>query len=164
MMSFVPVLVQRLQARLSLLPERDAFVLKVLGFFLLALALYFLAWKPSSDYRSTAAMRLERSAELRTWMLDNEQRARPDVNGGTTQESSSSLLALIDATARTQNLRFQRYEPNAAGGVRIWFEDVPFNGTIAWLAELAGNGILTTQISVERKGATGLVDITLELE
>lgn len=83
--------------------------------------------------------------------------------------SGDSLLALADRTAKEAGLgpgmRRVMQESQQAEGVRLRFEDVPFDELVRWLGILhADYGVAVTSITVERSSAEGLVNASILLE
>ena len=78
-----------------------------------------------------------------------------------------SLLALVDATARTSGVgeALLRVEPVAGGQVRVYFESAGFDVLVAWLEELeAQQGVRTGDVSIQRAAGVGRVDARMSLE
>ena len=74
---------------------------------------------------------------------------------------SSSLLSLIERTARQQQLQaaLQKVQPDGKDGVRIWMDNASFDQEIQWLSTLVTqHGIFISEISFERQDAPGRVN------
>ncbi len=78
-----------------------------------------------------------------------------------------SLMARVDSGLRDAGLSsvLSRIEPDGDGRVRLWLDDAPFDGVIAWLEGLTGRvGVKVIDASVDRAAGPGQVRVRLTLE
>lgn len=105
-------------------------------------------------------------------VLDDIERvaARFGQSGGAAatadQTTAESLVVLIDRTTRSRGLaaHLRRNEPDGANGIRLRFENVPFDDLVLWLGDLqALHGIAVTNASADPTDNPGRVSANLQL-
>jgi len=77
-----------------------------------------------------------------------------------------SLLAAVDQSSRGGVLTKppERLQPEGDREVKVWFDDVPFDSLVRWLAELQTKYNVSVQtLDVEAQSGNGLVDVRLSL-
>lgn len=77
-----------------------------------------------------------------------------------------SLLAAIDQSTRGGVLTKppERMQPEGEREVRVWFDDVPFDSLVRWVALLQTQyGVTVQMLDIEAQPGTGLVDARLSL-
>lgn len=92
--------------------------------------------------------------------------AGPRSAGAAQAGRGVSLLAAVDQSTKGGSLGKapERLQPEGEHEVRVWFDDVPFDNLMRWLAELQVRyGIRVQTLDVEAQSATGLVDARLSL-
>lgn len=160
-----PIMAQ-LQNWWSARAERERQILMA-GFALLALALAYLAiWEPLHGLQSRRIAALAQSRALASQLeVLAAMGSGPGVStqGGRQQ----SLLSVVDQSGKTSSIGKapSRIQPEGESTVRVWFEDVPFDAVLRWLAELRNrHGVAVTEAEFERESASGLVNARLTLE
>lgn len=80
------------------------------------------------------------------------------------QGSRDSIVVIIDRTTRERNLAsyLKRNQPEGDSGVRLRFEDAPFDELMAWIGELQNYGMTTATANLDQAG-TGRVNCSLLL-
>lgn len=77
-----------------------------------------------------------------------------------------SLLAAIDQSTRGGVLTKppERMQPEGEREVRVWFDDVPFDSLVRWVALLQTQyGVTVQMLDIEAQPGAGLVDARLSL-
>ncbi len=98
--------------------------------------------RPLASARAVAAAEL---ADKQIVLADIERvaaRFGPRAAGATAaQPSGESLVVLVDRTTRAGGLGayLKRNEPDGQDGIRLRFENAPFDELVAWLGELQTN-------------------------
>lgn len=145
--------------------ERDQLMLSILGGVLLVLLLWLLILMPAQRFAFESLENYRQASDDLAWMKAHAEQARalgPDSRQG--REPGQSLLSVVSSTAGEHGLGIQRTEPATEGGVRVWMDAVPFNNLAGWLDELARRqGVLASQIDIQRAGAPGMVTVRLTL-
>jgi general secretion pathway protein M len=122
----------------------------------------FLIYFPSFAYRDAAASQYQVQTDLMEWMAANESYVRTDLPEA--DNTSASILSLVDSSAKASSIVLQRYEP-IENGVRLTIDNVQFNALITWLGSLSQTAnIKVKQISIDRKDTSGMVDARMDLE
>ncbi|MBM4196455.1 MAG: type II secretion system protein M [Gammaproteobacteria bacterium] len=82
------------------------------------------------------------------------------------QPSGESLVVLVDRTTRSGGLvaYLKRNEPDGQSGIRLRFENAPFDDLVAWLGELQANqGVGVVSANADPGDAPGRVTANLQL-
>ncbi len=83
---------------------------------------------------------------------------------GSIQGREQSLLTLIDQQGKSPELGKppSRMQPEGDNEVKVWFEDVPFDALVRWMATLeTRNGLQIAGAEIERRAVPGLVNARL---
>ncbi len=137
------------------------------GVVVVALTLiYAVLWQPfaAARNRQTAALADQRAlAERLETIGASVQKARAS-GVGTLQGQGQSLLTLIDQQGKTPELGKPptRLQPEGEKEVKVWFEDVPFDALMRWMAMLESRyGVQIAALEIERRAGGGLVNARL---
>ncbi len=131
---------------------------------------YYVIWTPLDRGQAKLARNisaLERSiAELKPIKatLGSSDGTPAVVAGG-----NQSLVVIVDTTLREHGLYYalQRSQPTRQNGIRIEFEDAPFDDLVLWLGDLGGRyglQVISGSFSVPVQDAQGRVNASLTLE
>lgn len=150
------------------LSPRDQRVLTLGGIVLAVILLWLLIWEPLREARDAARLRVAAA----TTDLATMRAAAPQLQalaGGTAPvvRDNRSLLALVDATARTSGVgeALLRVEPVAGDQVRVYFQGAGFDALVVWLEELeVRQGVRLGDVSINRAAGVGRVDARMSLE
>ncbi|HUS24067.1 MAG TPA: type II secretion system protein M [Candidatus Binatia bacterium] len=107
------------------------------------------------DHARAVATRLEAAA------ADPRARGAPAASLG-----GLSLMAAVDQSARAASLGKAptRIQPDGDQLVKIWLDDVSFDGLVRWLRDLQLRyGVRVDTLEVERRSGAGLVSARLTL-
>ncbi|MBW7929696.1 MAG: type II secretion system protein M [Gammaproteobacteria bacterium] len=80
--------------------------------------------------------------------------------------AAESLVVLVDRTTRAAGLggHLKRNEPEGDAGIRLRFEDVPFDGLVDWLAGLqSAQAVGVVAATVDPGQVPGRVTVNLQL-
>lgn len=154
---------QKLWAYYESAAPREQLALKALGAFLGAVVILVLVILPLHRFNSGAVADYYSQRETLQWMQDN--RTAISTTTQKQREPGSSLLTLANQSARSFNLGFKRYEPNANQGLNLWLEQVPFNQVVKWLEVLERDyGIVAIEFTASRRDEAGVVDVRVVLQ
>jgi general secretion pathway protein M len=131
--------------------------------------LYFAIWRPLDKSHD------DLQASVQTWKMAlsdirplRSQLQSPSI--GTTQSNrSESLVVVIDNSLRQRGLytALQRSQPTAQNGIRVEFENAPFDDLVLWLGDLAttyGLQLQSGSFSSNAPASNGRVNATVTLE
>ncbi|HKJ07582.1 MAG TPA: type II secretion system protein M [Gammaproteobacteria bacterium] len=152
------------------LDQRERRILVVGAALATVLLAYLLIWQPLhgnlvhlrssvEEQRSTLQWMEHKASEVQA-LRAADQRQGQGSNG-------QSLLALVDQSARKSGLggAISRIEPEAAGSVRVWMDDVSFDDAVLWLGQLQNTyGVRTQVVSVENQDSPGRVNVRITLQ
>lgn len=135
---------------------RDQLIIKVLLVCMLVSLFYLWIWVPVTEFPVKAERQLKAQMSLHQKMKDNAWRFQHAAVAG---NAGQSVLAIVNSSARNQNIDLKRFEPEGESGLRIWLDDVRFNAVISWLTMLQTQyGIRASQISMD-KSTSGAVNV-----
>jgi general secretion pathway protein M len=157
----VQPLIQPLQERFLGLQAREQRIV-LGGAAVLFLLLLFVVWDQSRLNQQKAANAL---AEERAFAQRLELIASLASNGNGAAALNGSLLSVVDQASRngTLNTPPKQIQPDGDSRVRIWFEDVPFDALLRWLAQLGQQGVQVQEVDLEGRPTPGTVSIRLTL-
>ena len=155
---------ERFKAWWASLAERERRVLSAGAGALGLIVLYLGAWEPLAG----AQQKRERAlGAARALAVQLESLAAEAPRGGeATLGAGQSLLAIVDQTRKASAVTKppSRLQPEGDNTVRIWLDDVPFDGLLRWLGELqARYGVRVDNADIERESGPGLVNARLTL-
>lgn len=139
------------------------------GVFVLIFFPYQLIWAPFSE----ALVDLDNKLGVQHTKLSSMQRAADEVRqlrgagGRGVANKHQPLLSLVETTARRNNLgaALKKLQPEGQQGVRVQFEDVVFDDVMVWLDSLlTKQGIVISEIFIQRQAGVGKVDVRLVME
>lgn len=149
---------------------RERLLLRIAAALVVFSVLFASLYLPLQRQRDTLAAQVQQ-AELDLLAArryaDEIRTAGPQVKGPVLAGPDRSLLARVDEGLREAGLSsvLARIEPEGDRRVRLWLEDAPFDGLIAWLERASvEQGIRLIDASVDRDLAPGLVSVRLTLE
>lgn len=137
------------------------------GAAVLALMVFFLGiWEPLAQARRTGQAELDAARRLANKIEALAAEVQRGRGGGAAAATRSlNLLSAVDQAARAPELVKppSRIQPEGDRQVKLWLDDVPFDGLVAWLLQLQTQyGIVVADTEMERRGE-GLVSARLTL-
>ena len=142
-------------------------VIVAVGAVVVALTLIYVAlWEPAANARArqTTALADQRAlAERLETIAVKVQKARAS-GVSAIQGQNQSLLTLIDQQGKSAELGKPpaRLQPEGDTEVKVWFEDVPFDALVRWMATLESRyGVQIVGAEIERRAVAGLVNARL---
>lgn len=168
MASTVQATALQARERFLALQSRERWMLGVGVIALLLTVLYLAIWEPLVQAREQRALALEssRAIAIRLEQAAQQLRASAGNNPAATAGRGLSLLAAVDQASKQGTLGKSptRVQPEGDREVRVWFEDVPFDGMVRWLHELQTRyGISVQTMDVEPQSGPGQVNVRLSL-
>lgn len=148
--------------------ERRTFL--VGGAALVLILIYGVIWLPLQRSVVLQQEMVIKNQALVTWMQNASADVRALIGSAPamrTERGDSSLLALVDTTAKQSNLgtAVRRVEPKGKDEVRVRLEAAAFDDMIRWLTELQLRyGIQTESVSVDRQPSPGRINANLTLK
>lgn len=128
---------------------------------------YLLVWDPLVSAHSSREEALNNARALAQRLEQvgaDAQRNRG--GGGGAINRSVSLLSAVDQAAKSGSLGKAPSRLQAEGDkeVKVWIEDVSFDGLLRWIMELqTRQGIVVQTADIEKESAPGLVNARLSL-
>ena len=133
-----------------------------------ALVVVVLGWRFLWDPPGVAANVLSESLVAKRQLLTNIQIAQSIVaeRPQTTFPSNQSLIVLVDQTHRQYGLagKLTRNQPDGPDGIRVSFQETPFDILLDWLGGLEANYAVSVEAAaINTTSQAGLVTATLVL-
>lgn len=151
------------------LAPRERVMVSVCAVVVTITLLFVLIWDPlirahhqrEQELTSARAMsqRLEDMAAI-------VQRVHSADGGANAANRSLSLLAAVDQSSKSGILSkpLTRLQPDGDKSVKVWVDDVAFDGLMRWIAELDHKyGVAVDSAEIERADTPGLVNAKLTL-
>jgi general secretion pathway protein M len=135
---------------------------------LVLLMFYLLVWEPVAVGYHDLKQNVAAQQETLDWMKQASHKVKAlqgSARGGARSLGGSSLLAVVDKSARSAGLgpAIKRVEPDGSKGVKIWLEGAAFDPMVLWLGKLSRSyGVNATVVTIEPQGE-GRVNARLTL-
>jgi general secretion pathway protein M len=156
---------QALRQYLAKLSERDRRVL--MGGGIAALLLLIVAiLLPLQRSVGAAEQRVERKRDDLLWLRSMAPELAGLHNSSGPPPLRESLVVVVDRTARQSGLdkSLVGSQPSGDGGLNVRLEQTPFDGLVAWLAQLRESyGVRVDSAVVDAGNAAGTVNASLVL-
>ncbi|MDE2346073.1 MAG: type II secretion system protein M [Gammaproteobacteria bacterium] len=149
------------------LDERERNLLTAGGLLLLLVLVYIGILNPYLKSRSTLVSHVREQQALLTWMQPAAERLKALNSGQPAPLPGGSLLTAVNRTAADTGLgnALRQVQQNSDGSVRVRMEGASFDMLVRWLSVLRQrDGIITSDMSVERVGGPGLVNASISLQ
>ena len=133
------------------------------------LGLLIVLWGGVWHPLATGSVELDDAVTAKRALLTSLQRARSiaaQPGAPISGAAGQSLVLLVDQTHRNFGLEgtLTRNQPDGSDGIRVTFQNSPFDGLIAWLGTLhASYGITVDTASIDGARAPGVVNATVVL-
>jgi general secretion pathway protein M len=118
------------------LAPRERWIL-IGGIIAAVIILWWLALRPLQTGSASLRTAVESKQRL---LLDLARLERVAPGGPSTRSApQTTLVVLVDTTAKQHGLQLARSRPNGPSGVDVTFQGVPFDVLVAWLMTLHGS-------------------------
>jgi general secretion pathway protein M len=158
--------IERFRAWWATLADRERRVVALGGAALGLIVLYLAVWEPLAGARHRREVDLQ-AARAMAVQLESLALLAPRAGSNVpVAGAGQSLLSIIDTTRKASTVTKppSRLQPEGDNTVRIWLEDVPFDGLLRWLGELHTRyGVRVDNADIERESGPGLVNARLTL-
>ena len=152
------------------LTQRERIMVQATASVLVVFIIYLFIIEPISNNYTKNKRNVASAKQTLEWMkvaahevkLLGGERLSPEFGQGTQLN-----LSTVDHSVRSAGLAsvMKRVQPEGKSGVRVWFENAPFDELISWLATIESqHGLFVNEINVEQTESTGLVNVRVFLE
>lgn len=152
------------------LEQREQWIVGVGGVVAIVIVLWAFVWMPLSNGHDNLRGSV---ADWQRALSDIRGIAAQGGSGGTTTPTRPDIagqqpLVIVDQTLRERNLNnaVQRRQP-VPNGIRVEFENVPFDQLVVWLGDIYSSYGLAVQngsMSLTSRNEPGRINATLTLE
>ena len=135
--------------------------------FVALVVLYLAVLRPLYGGVNRAETRIQEKRQL---LADIKSAAAQVRSGGRAVrviDTSQSLVVVVDQTTRKSGLAgvLKRNQPNGENGIRVRFDDAPFDQVLSWLGNVQGDyGLSIVSASFDGGAQIGQVTANLVLE
>ncbi len=144
---------------------KDQKIILSVGFFLIICALYLMLSQLHQmvDDKRQRVSGLERQL-VQIQSLASEAKSLQGTSQTVATDTSTAPYLIVDKAIRSANLTASRIQPNGNQGVKIQFEDAPFDKLVVLLDKLQHqNGLLVNIINLNQRN-TGTVSARITME
>ena len=152
------------------LTQRERTLVQVAGSVIAIFILYLLILEPISSNYAKNKKNVAKGTETLAWMHSAALEVNQLRGGDSLTERPQGkqfVLSMVDRSAKTSGLGgvMKRVQPEGESGVRVWFENAPFDELIKWLSIIESkHGLSVNEINIEQTESTGLVNVRVFLE
>jgi general secretion pathway protein M len=152
------------------LDVRERLIVMGGGVFLAFALLYVSIWQPLDREQSTRAANVQSLRQSIAELKPLKVSLGASGSGSATiSTGTQSLVVIIDTTLRERGLysSLQRSQPTRDNGIRIEFENAPFDDLVLWLGDLGGRyglQVVSGSFSIPAQGTQGWVNASITLE
>ncbi len=152
---------------LESLQPRERWMVFGCAAFVALVVLYLAVLRPLYGGVSHAETRIQEKRQL---LADIKSAAAQVRSGGRAVrviDTSQSLVVVVDQTTRKSGLAgvLKRNQPNGENGIRVRFDDAPFDQVLSWLGNVQGDyGLSIVSASFDGGAQIGQVTANLVLE
>lgn len=159
----------RLKEWFTALTPRERAMVSIGAAFTAFTLLYLSIWAPlaNAHHRREQALASARALAARLEAISAQaQKSHLSGSGGAAINRNMSLLSAVDQAGKSGTLSKapSRLQPEGDNEVKVWLEDVTFDGLVRWIAELETRYSVSVQtVDIEKESAPGLVNARLSL-
>ncbi|HEX6929961.1 MAG TPA: type II secretion system protein M [Gammaproteobacteria bacterium] len=157
---------EELRRRFAALEPRERHFLAAGAAVVVIAILFFAVLQPLGRYRERLEDRVAGERELVSWMRGAVDVLRERAPASRQVDTSGSLLALADTSARAAGLAqsLRRIQQDGDDAVRVRLEAASFDALVVWLEDLELRyGATISEMTVDRADGAGLVNVSLTL-
>ena len=152
------------------LTQRERIFVQAAASVLVVFIAYLLIIEPISSTYKQNKKNVTSSMETLQWMRMAAQEVKKLSDGRAVKGGSKGkqfIISTVDRSAKSAGLAsvMKRIQPESDAGVRVWFENAPFDELIKWLSILESkHGLSVNEINIEKTESTGLVNVRVFLD
>ncbi|VAW99030.1 hypothetical protein MNBD_GAMMA22-1411 [hydrothermal vent metagenome] len=136
-------------------------------FFVLLYLPYQFIYAPFQDSLNNMNTKTNVALKNINWMKSKAAEVRQLTGaGGSTQKSKQSLLSLIETTSKKSKLNknLRKVQPAGSSNVKVWLDEVSFDGLMQWLDSLViTHGLSIQDITVDKQAENGIVNARINM-
>jgi general secretion pathway protein M len=147
------------------LNNREQLIVTVLVVVLILALFMVTIYFPLLKKRDEAMLQYQNNAELLGWMVSVAPQAKGlSSSGDVATQSAQSMMNTVNQAAQTHQLKLDRVQPEGRNKLRVWLQDVSFDGMMRWLADLQDNsGIVVSSITIDGGKRSGIISARVVL-
>lgn len=157
--------IARLKEQLAQLAPRERWMVLFCAVVVAVAVLYGGIWLPLAKAQKERQLALDSARTVAARIEELAALAQAGSRSGGAINRTTSILAVVDQGARmTLGKQPTRIQPEGDKEVKVWLEDVPFDGLLRWMQELDQRyGIRAQSAEIEKQDTPGTVSAQLSL-
>ena len=146
------------------LEQTEKQLVQAASILLALLILYFALIKPLGDSVDSLQQQVKsRQSSVEQWKSNMPLLVKSRKSGGNSN-ATQSLSNVITSSSRRYQLRVSRVQEKNPNEMQVWFDKVPFNNFLRWVAELENKYQVTVDsVNVRSKDRDGLSSIDIKI-
>lgn len=152
------------------LTQRERTMVQIATSVVVIFMLYLVILEPISSSYEKNKKNVASATKTLEWMSSAAEEVK-QLRGGSLlpdrPQGKQFILSMVDRSARKAGLSsvMKRVQPEGDSGVRVWFENAPFDELIKWLSTIESEkGLSVNEINIEKTETTGLVNVRVFLD
>ncbi len=154
-----------MKAWFNALEKREQIIL-IGGAIFTVLCLIFYFYSELGDETKLYKARMKASAETLNWMESTVGTIKKSGSSGGNVDASfanMSMAQLSEKAAQRSKIRLTRFQPNGNDEAQVWFDRVPFNGVLDFVARVELDyGMSVDTLAVNSANTPGIVNARLK--
>lgn len=152
------------------LTSRERTMVQYAGAVVAIFIVYLLIINPIATNYEKNKKNVATASETLAWMKSAAIEIKQLGGGAPTADRPKGkqfTLSMVDRSAKKAGLGsvMKRVQPEGESGVRVWFENAPFDELIKWLSVIEiKDGLSVNEINIEQAESTGLVNVRVFLD
>ena len=145
------------------LEDNEQKIVLIASALLTLLILVFGIIKPMNDKVSSLEMKIKtKQSTISEWQTNMPKLLAS--KGSAQSGGNQSLSNIVTTSTRRFNLRVSRVQEKASGEMQVWFDNVPFNDFVRWVAELNNRyQVSVATANIRNKDRNGLTSIDVKI-
>ena len=154
----------------SSLTQRERIMVQAAASVLVIFIIYLFFIDPINNNYIKNKKNVASAKQTLEWMKEAASEVKSLGGSRSSQEVGEGTplnLSTVDHSVRNAGLAsvMKRVQPEGKSGVRVWFENAPFDEVVSWLSTIESqHGLFVNEINVEQTESTGFVNVRVFLE
>ncbi len=148
-----------LKKRYENLTEREQWLVKIIGVFLIVTMIYSVVWSPLVEAVEKGERTLKTQRNVLQTMQKNSNRVQQlKASGSRSKSLSGSLAQAVDGTANSLSISISRMQPQGEELI-VWVDEAPFDSVLAWFQAMETRGVRILDADVIETNQPGQIKV-----
>ena len=146
------------------LEESEQRIVLIASVLLTLLIIVFGIVKPMNDKVNSLEMKIKTKQSTISEWKTNMPKLLASKGGAQVAGGGQTLSNIVTTSTRRFNLRVSRVQEKASGEMQVWFDNVPFNDFVRWVADLNNRyQVSVATANIRNKDRNGLTSIDVKI-